>query len=373
MRVVHVVSTMESAHNYVDLVAELTGAGIDVHVLLGNAEPTPVETDLSDAGAEVVRLGLRLHDFGSALRAAPRVRSEVRRRRPSIVHGHFLGGSIAAAWASIALPSARFIHTRHHADFHHEHARKGVAFDRMVNRLSEHIVAISPVVEEVLRDREGVAAGRVSVIEHGVRVERYRDVVDRDVAAFRRRVGLEGPGPVVGVCSRMINGKGCDVIIDAMKGVWASVPDARLLWLNARGPLAPGLRTELGGDERVRLVEFEHDMAAAFAAMDVFVHIPTRRTAEAFGFVYAEAMASGVPCVFTEAGAIAGRLTDGVHAHLVGHRDAEVTATAVLGLLGDPDHARQVAHAGRSVADERFTVVREAAEHARLYGQLLGA
>jgi glycosyltransferase involved in cell wall biosynthesis len=46
-------------------------------------------------------------------------------------------------------------------------------------------------------------------------------------------------------------------------------------------------------------------MPSFFQEIDVFVHVPTSRTAEAFGLVYLEALASGVTCIFTLSGIVA--------------------------------------------------------------------
>lgn len=367
-RVLHVVSTLRASPNYVDLVGELVGAGVDVHILLGNEALTPVERDLGAAGAEVARLGRTLHGPASAARAAPVVVGEIRRRRPDVVHGQFFGGSVAAAIATSAPGNrARFLHSRRHSTYHHDHARKAVRLDRWVNGRSDHIIAISPIVEEVLCELEDVDPERVSVICHGIRPERYADVPTVEALRFRRRLGIGRETPLVGFCSRMISGKGCRHIIDAMRQVWQVLPEAHLLWLNARGPMAGELHAELADEHRAHLIEFEPDVTAAYAAMDVFVHVPTHRRAEAFGFVYVEAMAAARPSVFTVSGAVAGIVEDGVHARLVDHDDAAATGAAVLELLGDPAAARRLGEAARLVVAERFTVGRAAKEHASLY------
>ena len=43
-------------------------------------------------------------------------------------------------------------------------------------------------------------------------------------------------------------------------------------------------------------------MPAFYNSIDAFVHTPVDSTVESFGLVYVEAMASGLPCIFTLSG-----------------------------------------------------------------------
>ena len=119
-----------------------------------------------------------------------------------------------------------------------------------------------------------------------------------------------------------------------------------------------------GLDERIHFLEFQSDMAAALASMDVLLHCSTRP--EPFGRVLIEGMAVGIPVIAARAGGVPEIITDDVDGLLVtpGDRNAYLAAmkrmTQELGLI-----ARLVT-AGHGTVARRFTVDRVVEDFARL-------
>jgi glycosyltransferase involved in cell wall biosynthesis len=106
--------------------------------------------------------------------------------------------------------------------------------------------------------------------------------------------------------------------------------------------------TMAGGQPHDRLPEY-------FARADVFVG-PSIEAAsgwqEAFGLVFAEASAAGVPIVATATGGIKDIVQDGVNGLLVPQRDTSALVTAISKLQLDNDLRYKLGTAGPAIADQ---------------------
>ncbi len=133
-------------------------------------------------------------------------------------------------------------------------------------------------------------------------------------------------------------GKGGPVLLRAFQLLRARRPRARLLLAGPTEPLAlPEGATCLG------LVPFS-ELPGLFARATAFV-LPTLR--EAFGLAFLDAMACGVPCVGTRAGAVPEILDEGRLGLLVPPGDERALADALLALLENPLRARELGALGR--------------------------
>lgn len=110
-----------------------------------------------------------------------------------------------------------------------------------------------------------------------------------------------------------------------------------------------------------------HRLGEVFAQATVFT-LPTLQ--EAFGIAYLDAMAAGLPCVGTWAGAVPEIVEEGRTGRLVPPGDDAALAEAIRWLLDHPDQARAMGEAGRRRVAERW---RWAHVGERLEGLLLGA
>lgn len=89
--------------------------------------------------------------------------------------------------------------------------------------------------------------------------------------------------------------------------------------------------------------------------------------------VVLEAMASGIPVVATDCGAVSEAIADGVEGLLIPPRDAVGLARALARLWRDPPLRARMGHAGRRTATARFTLKRQLEAFADLYAELAGA
>ena len=154
--------------------------------------------------------------------------------------------------------------------------------------------------------------------------------------------------------------KGVEHVILAFRRLLATYPTARLVLVNARGRRAGPIRRLLGTIPAGRYTEipFEEEMAGLYKTFDVFVHVPIRRHLEAFGQVYVEAMAVGVPCVCSIAGVAGEFVVDGENAIVVDPEDSDRIHDGIVRVLEDGGPARCLVADVRHAVASRFGIDR---------------
>ena len=156
--------------------------------------------------------------------------------------------------------------------------------------------------------------------------------------------------PLLLTLGRFHRNKAFDVLLRAL----ARVPSA-YLWIAGEGPLRrelEDLAEHLAVKPRVRFLGWREDVAALFAACDIFV-CPSRH--EPLGNVVIEAWAQEAPVIAADSlgpGTLIGDMENGI---LVPVDDAEALSQAISFLLGDADCRQRLAAAGRHSYEERYT------------------
>jgi asparagine synthase (glutamine-hydrolysing) len=198
---------------------------------------------------------------------------------------------------------------------------------RRALRHVDAVVSISELTRARFLSWAPVARERCVVVPNAVRIERYAD--GRGAARVRARHGLEGKRVMLTV-GRIVSGergKGFDEVLAAMPALRAQDPDLAYLVVG-EGDDLPRLRRvaeRLGVAGSVVFAGYvpEEEKAAYFRSADAYV-MPSR--GEGFGFVFLEALASGLPVV-------ASRVDGG----------REALRDGALGILVDPDSPEEVA------------------------------
>jgi glycosyltransferase involved in cell wall biosynthesis len=178
---------------------------------------------------------------------------------------------------------------------------------------------------------------KIKDIPHGFRLGIFKDVPSERIDAIREKYGIPAAAPVIGVISRFTEWKGVQYIVPAFSSLLADHPSAILLLLNAGGDYAEEIETLLKPlpAQNYRMIPFERDIAAALHVMTAFVHTPVDEHSEAFGQIYVEALAAGVPSVFTLSGIAPDFIRDGHNALVVPFRDSEAICKALQRLFRD--------------------------------------
>jgi glycosyltransferase involved in cell wall biosynthesis len=294
-----------------------------------------------------------------------------RRLCPDVVHIHYgetMAGLLGAYFADVPVR----IYTRHHARLPEGCTLppREQAAGRISQAAATHIVAPNLLVRDVLLE-EGVNPNKISLINFGLDPKIYKHVPSRKIEAARAKYLPAGASPVIGMVSRAVELKGIQYVIPAFRSILDTHPNAILLLVNPVGPYQDEIMRLLARELPEHFVTTGHDdeMEALYKLFDVLVHVPVTPHAEAFGLVYIEAMAAGVPLVATKSGIAVEFMEHMKNAWVVDYRNSDQIARGVLTLLSDRA-ARDLIIAGGMASASAFTVERMVSEHQDLYLRL---
>jgi UDP-glucose:(heptosyl)LPS alpha-1,3-glucosyltransferase len=184
---------------------------------------------------------------------------------------------------------------------------------------------------------------RLAVVYNGVDTDRFHPV-HRDTLGRRLREELELEGAVALFAGAGFDRKGLD---RAILGLAHARAPATLL-VAGRGDPTPYIDLARAShvEKRVRFLGHRSDVAALYAAADLFV-LPTRY--DPFANACLEAMAAGVPVATTLSNGAAELIEPGINGWI-----GEVDFTPAFELLADSERLRSMARAARQTA-ESFT------------------
>ncbi|MCX4908596.1 glycosyltransferase [Streptomyces sp. NBC_00878] len=259
--------------------------------------------------------GVRVHHLGMGanhdLSALPRLIRLIRAGGYDLVHTHLYRACVYGRLAARLAGVRAVVATEHSLGDSQMEGRKLTASVRALYLASERLgsttVAVSPAVADRLK-RWGVPSPRIEVVPNGIDLARFHFDVSRRHHT-RRRLGLPDDAYVVGGIGRLTAGKRFDVLIRAM----ARLPGDHWLLLVGGGPEENVLRRtahEAGVADRVLFTGERPntpdgspgpDVPCLTAAMDL---LASPSPEESFGLAVVEALASGLPVLYTSCPAI---------------------------------------------------------------------
>jgi glycosyltransferase involved in cell wall biosynthesis len=293
----------------------------------------------------------------------------VRKNQIQIVHAHMARDYPPAAYAVRLNKDAQLIVTRH------------VLFS--LNRLhritlsrAARIVAVSHSVAAQLRAEGTVPAEKISVVQNGIDVDRFR----KAQAGFNRQQfvdewELPGNSLLIGTVGELTPLKGQEDFLRAAARITESYPNAYFFIAgigsareNKYRAVLERLIENLKLTERVKLVGWLDDIAQLYCALDVFV---SASHTESFGLAIAEAMASSTAVVATETAGAREIIRSGETGLLVQLDDVDKLAEAILLLLKQKDKRISMGAAGQRSVSSQFSLERMIDETERIYTAVL--
>ncbi|UNK72605.1 glycosyltransferase family 4 protein [Microbacterium sp. H1-D42] len=194
--------------------------------------------------------------------------------------------------------------------------------DRVRYRGHAHraIVALTDGEVDTLKRVYGRVAAPVTVIPHGVDLERFTPPTPAQRLAARAALNLDDEHRVALFIGHEFDRKGLSDAIAAL----AHAPTAMLLVVGGFASAIQQMREhseKIGVAERVLFVGPRTDLPSYFAASDMFV-FPTLY--ESYGLVITEALASGVPVIATRVGCAPDVIVDGENGYLTERDPASI-------------------------------------------------
>ncbi|CAN5522964.1 hypothetical protein BH10BAC4_BH10BAC4_05870 [soil metagenome] len=324
-------------------------------ILLGETE-TEFHRFLKSRNFEVIAIPLagRL----SMISAFFVVRSVLSRMQPDAVHTHLYHGNIVGLSAAWMLGIKKRIYTRHHGTIHHDNFPKAVFIDRLVNKLATHIILPAKSLYEIVVEREGARPDKIRYVPHGFNLDYFSSQNNEETDRLKKKYNLAKSYPVVGVIARHTEWKGVQYVIPAFIEILSKFPEAHLVLANANGDYHQEILKQLSliPKDKYTLIGFESETASLYHCFTIFVHLPVDSSCEAFGQTYVEALASGVPSVFTLSGIANEFIQDGVNALVVKYRDSQSAEHAMTRLLNDNGLATELKRQGAISVRKLFAI-----------------
>lgn len=113
------------------------------------------------------------------------------------------------------------------------------------------------------------------------------------------------------------------------------------------------LRSEIAGDDRIKIVGYRSDVQNIYASSDVIV-MPSRWE-EPFGLINIEAGASSKPIIASKVGGIPEIIHHGENGFLFEKNDLNALTSYANQLINDGELRRQMGKRAREIVEERFT------------------
>jgi glycosyltransferase involved in cell wall biosynthesis len=245
--------------------------------------------------------------------------------KPDVVHVHLIDACLTTMPVAFLMGVKKRIYTRHHSTYHFDYFPHAVKYDKLINSLSTNIIAISKNVENVLVNKENVNSNKVQIIHHGFELNKFVETNSANISILKSKYNPNNKTPVIGVISRFTEWKGVQYIIPAFKKILNDYPDAFIVLANAHGDMEAELFQQLSqlNSDQYCTIKFEKDLYSLYQLFDVFVHVPIDEHSEAFGQTYVEALAAGVPSVFTLSGIASEFVIDRRNAVVVDYKNAD--------------------------------------------------
>ncbi len=214
-----------------------------------------------------------------------------------------------------------------------------IALDRKVLRVAAAIAPWSEWAARSVVSDYGINPDKVHPINPGVDLAAFEWARERQEVPRR-----EGPVRLLFVGGDFERKGGCelrDVFLERL----AAHAELHLVTGGEVGVTHPRVHVHR------HVTSYSPEWRALYEDADVFV-LPTHR--EAFGLVFMEAMAAGLPVVGSRLNAIPEMVTHGETGLLVTPGDREGLAQVLQALIDDPALRRRMGSAGRRFAERRF-------------------
>jgi glycosyltransferase involved in cell wall biosynthesis len=207
-------------------------------------------------------------------------------------------------------------------------------------------------------------------IYSGIELDRFKPADEREMKRLRKKWGLGEDDFVVGIVSKLWDGKGHEVLIEAFREIRQKKIEAKLV-IVGEGYLREKLEALVnayGLEKEVIFTGFRLDVSQIIATFDVAV-LPS--LFEGMGRVLLEAMAMEKPVVASRVGGIPDLVGHGSNGYLVSPGSVRELERALLAILNDPVLARSMGMEGRKRITSRFSAAGMVDSIERLYRELL--
>ena len=265
---------------------------------------------------------------GNDVRVIFRLAKLLRELKPDILHSRGWGTYFESAMAAKLSGVPLLVHGEHGTTYF-DRRRRLWAY-RWLRHVTSHYTVVSKNLGDMLQQKIGIDSGKISYLPNGVDTEKFKPQPERRNEA-RKELGLGPKDFVVGSVGRLVEVKGFDVLIGALKRARQYHKTVRGIIIGD-GPERGKLERLVNADGRDKAVllpgnrDNVHDLLPAF---DVFV---CSSHSEGTSNTILEAMASGLPVIATRVGGNPELIQESKNGKLVSANNFTEIASAIIDL-----------------------------------------
>ena len=319
-------------------------------------------------GVQVIHLPVGREYVPNAARQAWRLAKLIRRNRYDIVQTYHQKADTYGALIAWLSGARHLVSSKR--DTGDLRKPLHVFLNRRLKFLFDAFIMVAEAVKVAVVANDHLPMSRITTIYNGVDLARFVVPSSSQKAAARKHLGIAAEDFVVGMVAAFRAEKNYDVFFDALSRAAPAISSLRVLAVGA-GPLLEKVRERVGGTALGARTVFPGEVSDVLPflwSMDVSCLTPGSN--EGFSNAVVEQMAAGLPVVVTDVGGNAEAVANGENGFVVPPLDAAALSRALVAVHADPVRAAAMGRASRRRAEERFSLERMCAEHARLYRSL---
>jgi len=305
MKVLHVITGLDAggAELQLAMILRRTRHESDVVTLYN---PGPVADMITAQGTTVRNIGMQRN---TELPALIRLRKLIKDGQYDVVHAHLYRAQVYARPAARLAGTPVVLTTEHSIGETHIERRKMTRGVRALYLSSEMFSDATIAVSDIVKDRLvrwGVRPGKVTIIPNGVDT----DGLGFDAEArerVRAQFGLSPQTYVIGALGRLDPNKRVDLTMEAAAPMLGEKCKILVIGRGEDQPRLEAAAKRLGVTEHVIFGGYQSDTTAMLAAFDLYVAASLQET---FGLSVLEALASGLPVLYTTCPALDGIQTE---------------------------------------------------------------
>jgi glycosyltransferase involved in cell wall biosynthesis len=350
----------------------ISGSGINTFLTMQGLDKSVYHVDLACAPGgplidHVRRHGMSVHTIPNLVQpikpvddilALIHLTRFLRKNPYHIVHTHNSKAGFIGRLASKSAGVPVIVHTVHGFAFHpQEPFRRRMLFralERLAARWCDRMIFISqPLQKWSIREKIG-RPEKMSRIYSGIQLDRFKPMSKAAEIHARARWGMSREDAVIGIVSKLWEGKGHRELLRVVKGLKDRMPNVKLM-IVGEGYLRRALMEQVRDLDLVDSVIFTGflmDVSEAIGAMDVAV-LPSYF--EGMGRVILEAMAMEKPVVGTRVGGIPDLIREDENGFLVSPGRVPELEQAIGRILEDRTLAERLGKAGRRRVTDTFS------------------
>lgn len=312
-----------------------------------NASPVPVQRLRSGRGF-VVEMPTRLRILNRA----------IRENRPSVLLA--TGGRMV--WVAALLSKVHgipMVAVGHGTEFRPSNPM-GALLNRWAFRQAKVVICVSNYTASLLTGA-GIRPRRLEIVPNGADDSRFCRLSRNEMEGLRQRLGIP-EGHLLLTVGNVTERKGQETVIRALKSVLAEVPNTHYLMIGL-----PTRRKELGRlAEQLGVTAHVHflgpqpgrQVVEVMNLCDLFLMTSVTTATgdcEGFGIAAVEAALCGKPAIVSDGSGLVEAIRHGTTGLVVGQRNVDVTASAIVRLLKDQDLRMRMGVAAQRLAESEST------------------